>query len=119
LGKFLLWDFDGTLGVRGDGLKGRAWSWAMLDALHQYNHFCFNGQKLTKVIVRRHKHMRIISEAKSECTKVGYKPEISTYMLNLRWRKKRKWANVKLSLQTLKPHVTVSVLISLQFEIAS
>jgi len=33
LGKFLLWDFDGTLGFRRDGLRGRAWSMSMLEAI--------------------------------------------------------------------------------------
>jgi putative hydrolase of the HAD superfamily len=33
----LLWDFDGTLGYRIDGLKGRAWSMSMLEAIREFN----------------------------------------------------------------------------------
>lgn len=33
MNKFLLWDFDGTLGCRKDGLYGRAWSLSMLEAI--------------------------------------------------------------------------------------
>lgn len=32
MNKMVLWDFDGTLGLRRDGLHGRAWSMAMLEA---------------------------------------------------------------------------------------
>ena len=35
--KFLLWDFDGTLGGRMDGLKGKAWSASMWEALVTHN----------------------------------------------------------------------------------
>lgn len=36
MSKYLFWDFDGTLGGRRDGLKGRAWSLSMLEAINQY-----------------------------------------------------------------------------------
>lgn len=35
MSKFLLWDFDGTLGYRIDGLQGRAWSMSMLEAIKE------------------------------------------------------------------------------------
>jgi len=35
--KFLFWDFDGTLGGRMDGLKGKAWSASMWEALVEHN----------------------------------------------------------------------------------
>ncbi|TDF95156.1 HAD family hydrolase [Paenibacillus piri] len=37
MSNYLLWDFDGTLGWRIDGLQGRAWSSSMLEAIiHLY-----------------------------------------------------------------------------------
>lgn len=35
MNKYILWDFDGTLGGRYDGLHGRAWSMSMLEAVQQ------------------------------------------------------------------------------------
>jgi len=35
--KFLFWDFDGTLGGRMDGLKGKAWSASMWEALVEHH----------------------------------------------------------------------------------
>ncbi len=35
MSNFVLWDFDGTLGCRIDGLHGRAWSMSMLEAVQQ------------------------------------------------------------------------------------
>lgn len=40
MNKYLFWDFDGTLGGRIDGLRGRAWSMSMLEAIHQLQPEC-------------------------------------------------------------------------------
>lgn len=39
MGKYLLWDFDGTLGYRVDGLKGRAWSMSLYEAIQLHDPF--------------------------------------------------------------------------------